>query len=259
MLRVFHPLEGLPKAVHITGEKAHYLETVLRCRAGDDITIFDGRGTSYRALIKSVSRGEVVAEINEAFKEDTESPLNIVLVQGLLKGEKMDIVVQKTTELGVKEIIPLITQRSQVRQTKKAGRWRKIAEDAARQSGRCVIPVVHEPVELNDFLRGVSDGVSHRETSEPKSGNARGLIFWEERGLSMREACRPVFSSADRPLTGFRIHLLIGPEGGFTREEVQAAESGGFVITSLGNRILRTETAAIAATAITQFLFGDIG
>ncbi len=250
MLRVFHPLEEEPKAVHIRGEKAHYLATVLRCKAGDGIIIFDGRGSSYRALIKSVTKKEVLAEISEAVNENTESPLRIILVQGLIKGEKMDLVMQKTTELGVKEIIPVITERSQVRVTKKVARWRKIAEDASRQCGRSVVPFVHEPVEFSIFLSGA--------TPEPGSGTIKGLMFWEEEGLPIKDACRKV-SLADHPIIDSPFYLLIGPEGGFTKEEVRTAESKGFVITSLGTRILRTETAAIATAAIVQYLFGDLG
>ncbi len=250
MLRIFHPLEEEPKAVHIRGEKAHYLATVLRCSEGDDIIIFDGKGASYRALIKSVTKKEVLAEISQAIRENTESPLRIMLVQGLLKGEKMDLVIQKTTELGIREIIPVITERSQVRVTKKVGRWRKIAEDASRQCGRSVVPFVHEPVEFSRFLSGA--------TPEPGSGAIKGLMFWEEDGLPIKNAGRKV-SSAYRPIIDSPFYLLIGPEGGFTKEEVRTAESRGFVVTSLGTRILRAETAAITAAAIVQYLFGDLG
>ncbi len=243
-MRIFYPIEKHSNSVKITGEKAHYLATVLRCKAGDDIVIFDGKGASYRALIKSITRKEVFATIDVALKEDTESPLHIILVQGLLKGEKMDLVIQKTTELGVKEILPVITARSQVRATKKTTRWRKIAEDAARQCGRSVIPAVHEPLELDGFLTG--------------TGTIEGLIFWEEKGLPLKDACRKL-SSADRPIIDSHLYLLIGPEGGFTKEEVQAAESKGLLVASLGTRILRTETAAIAAASIVQFLLGDLG
>ena len=258
-MRIFHPLEEKPRTVHIAGEKAHYLATVLRCAPGDDIVIFDGKGASYKALVKSVTKKEVVAEINASLKEDTESPLHIILLQGLLKGEKMDLVIQKTTELGVKEIVPLITERTQIRETKKVVRWRKIAEDAARQCGRSVIPIVREPVELGFFLRSAKDAGFRGKPSEPGSAGIRGLMFWEEKGLPLKEASRAISSSPDQLLIDSPLHLLIGPEGGFTKNEAHMAESRGFIITSLGRRILRTETASIAATAIAQYLFGDLG
>lgn len=252
MLRIFYPLKDRSQAVHFTGEKAHYLATVLRCRAGDKIVIFDGAGTSYNALIKSVARKEVVVSVDDAVSENRESPLNVILLQGLLKGEKMDMIVQKTTELGVKEIIPVITERSQFRETRRLGRWRRIAEEAARQCGRSVVPVVHEPRELRRFVEEARDGAPH------KVSGIRGLIFWEDRGLSVREAGLMV-SSPDHAAVDSPLYLLVGPEGGFTEEEVGMAESGGFVVTSLGTRILRTETAAITATAIVQVLLGDMG
>ena len=245
MLRIFHPLEEHSSTVRITGEKAHYLATVLRCRAGDNIIMFGGKGVSYKGLVKSAGKKEVLVEISETFPENTESPLSIVLIQGLLKGEKMDLVVQKTTELGVKEIIPATTERSQVKETKKVSRWRKIAEEASRQSGRPAVPVIHELVSFRDLLSDASPYASYFKT-------CKCLLFWEEGG--------PGLSQIKKRLEGPReLIMAIGPEGGFTRDEVEAAESKGFLIASLGNRILRAETAAIAATAIAQFLFGDLG
>ena len=169
---------------------------------------------------------------------NAESPLNLTLVQGILKGEKMDIVIQKATELGVKEIIPAITERSQIRQTRKVDRWRKIAEEASKQSGRTMIPVVHEPIEFNSLFT-----VHH-------SLPIKGFIFWEEGGVPLREA---IHQFTDSP-----IYLLVGPEGGFSKEEVSLAVSKGLITVSLGKRILRAETAAISAVALIQFLLGDI-
>jgi 16S rRNA (uracil1498-N3)-methyltransferase len=245
MLRLYYPLEEHPRAVHISGEKARYLATVLRCKAGEDIIIFDGRGASYKALLKSVAKREVIAEIIEAVNEKTESPLNVVLLQGLLKGEKMDLVVQKAVELGVKEIVPVITERSQVRETTKVERWRKIAEDASRQSGRSAVPHILEPISFSDVLSNFSPYAAHFKTF-------KCLIFWEEGGSGLAQ----IKESTKTPRG---LMMAVGPEGGFTKNEAAEAESKGFVITSLGNRILRAETAAIAATAIVQFIFGDLG
>ncbi len=245
MPRIFYPLEGQPQAVRITGEKAHYLVTVLRCRAGDNLVMFGGRGLSYKGVIKSASKKEVLVEISEAFKENTESPLNIVLLQGLLKGEKMDLVIQKTTELGVKEIIPAITERSQLRETEKVSRWKKIAEEAARQCGRPEVPVIRDPIPLGDVFSVDSPYTSHLKTY-------KRLIFWEEGGSDLGQI--------KKRLEGAReLMIAIGPEGGFAKGEVAEAQSKGFFVTHLGNRILRAETAAIAGAAIVQFLFGDLG
>jgi 16S rRNA (uracil1498-N3)-methyltransferase len=245
MLRLYYPLDEHSRAVRITGEKAHYLATVLRCKAGEDIIIFNGMGASYKARLKTIEKREVVAEIIGAVNENTESPLNIVLFQGLLKGEKMDLVIQKTSELGVNEIVPVITERSQIRETKKIGRWRKIAEDASRQSGRPAVPEIREPISFRDILSDNSPYALSFKT-------AGCLIFWEEGVCGLAQIKRSV--RAPRELM-----IAVGPEGGFTKNEAAEAESKGFVVVSLGNRILRAETAAIAATAIVQFLFGDLG
>ena len=138
--------------VTISGEKARYLISVLRCNAGDELQVFDGEGSFYKSRILGINNKKVTIDFLDKISFDTELHLNLVLIQGILKGEKMDLVIQKTTELGVKEIIPAITERSQVRHTRKTDRWRKIAEEASRQSGRAMIPVVHEPIEFKSLL-----------------------------------------------------------------------------------------------------------
>jgi 16S rRNA (uracil1498-N3)-methyltransferase len=228
--------------ISITDEKAKYLVSVLRCKKGDELIVFDGEGNCFRTTIIKADRREVVAEVIEKFPCNLESPLNITLVQGLLKGEKMDLVVQKTTELGVKEICPVITERSQLRETKKIARWRKIAGEASRQSGRSVVPVIHEPVEFMNFLKSQWSGV-----------RCQGIIFYEEGGVTLKDA---ISSFIFHPSSFF---VIIGPEGGFTRAEIDLAKENGFLVTSLGKRTLRAETAAITSVTLIQFLFGDIG
>ncbi len=250
------------KAV-ISGEKARYLISVLRCKKGDELEILDGEGNIYKSRISGIEGKKIIAEIYEEQKWNTESPLNLTLVQGMLKGEKMDLVIQKTTELGIKKIIPAVTERGQISYTRKLSRWRKIAEEASKQSGRTGIPEINEPVEFKDIF-----------TSNPPSppfskggmGGLYGFIFWEEGGVSLKEAIDSIQKSESRSqnlnfkLSTFnsQLYLVIGPEGGFTRKEVELANSSGLITVSLGNRILRAETAAIAATAIVQFLMGDM-
>jgi len=244
MPRIFLALEESPGTIRITGEKAHYLAAVLRVRSGDDLEILNGKGLSYRARVLSLTRKAVIAEVLGVVKHDTESPLNLILIQGLLKGEKMELVIQKTTELGIREIIPAVTERSQVRDTRKAARWEKIAEDASRQCGRTIVPRIHEPVPFPDIFSRTG-----RLTSFEKY---KGLLFWEEGGIGIKEIGR--MSGDD-----FRTLIIaVGPEGGFMEKEVHAAESEGFLTASLGKRIVRAETAAITAIALTQFLFGDL-
>lgn len=245
MPRLYLPLTKPSGTIHIAGENAKYLIRVLRSKIGDDIIIFDGKGSSYRAVIKSITMKDVLAEVIEFMQSDTESTFNIILIQGLLKGEKMELVIQKTTELGVKEIIPAITTRSQVRDTNKISRWKKVAEDASRQSGRTEVPDIHQLIPFRDIFSDTS-------LYKPYFRRCKGLLFWEEGG---KELSRVKENLEECP----SLMIAIGPEGGFTREEVKIAESNGFIIASLGNRILRAETAAISSTAIVQFLMGDLG
>jgi 16S rRNA (uracil1498-N3)-methyltransferase len=255
MPRLYIPdIRILDGQISITGEKVRYLISVLRCRKGDELIIFDGRGSCLRTTILKADRREVIAQVMEKFPCNTESPINIILVQGILKGEKMDMVVQKVTELGVMEIIPVVTERSQLRETRKLARWKKIAGEASRQSGRSVIPIIHEPVDFKKFLN-----------TRILQFAAQGLIFYEEHGMKISEAVEIIKQSFNPPIPplakggegGFIV--IVGPEGGFTKEEVALAKEKGMLVTFLGKRILRAETAAISAVTLVQFLLGDIG
>jgi 16S rRNA (uracil1498-N3)-methyltransferase len=251
MPRIYLPaLSVTDNRIILAGEKAHYLSAVLRCKKGDELIVFDREGKCVVSVIEKADKREVIAKVLRHFPCDSESPLHITLVQGLLKGEKMDWVIQKSTELGVREIIPVITERSQVRETRKTARWRKIAEEASRQSGRSVVPLVYEPVGLKEFLEG-NGPVWH--------GDAKGFIFWEDGGVLLNEAIKKISVSPGPPFTVSPVHLFIGPEGGFTHEEVVLAEEKGFQAISLGRRILRAETAALSAVVLVQFLLGDMG
>jgi len=244
MPRIFLPLEERPETIHIAGEKARYLINVLRSRVGDEITVFDGKGFSYRAEIIAIKNKELFARVNRIIPYDAESKLNMILIQGVLKGEKMDLVIQKTTELGINEIVPVTTERSQLRETRKGQRWRKIAEDASRQCGRSHVPRIHDLIPFQEVFAPSSHFIQRLSES-------RGLLFWEGGGMNLSEtrdalgACRSLMIS-------------IGPEGGFTKEEARLTQSNGFLPVSLGNRILRAETAAIAATALVQYVWGDL-
>ncbi|HXX81850.1 MAG TPA: 16S rRNA (uracil(1498)-N(3))-methyltransferase [Thermodesulfovibrionales bacterium] len=244
MPRIFLPLEERPETIHIAGEKARYLINVLRSRAGDEIMVLDGKGSSYSAEITSIKNKELFARVNKIIPYDAESKLKIILIQGVLKGEKMELIIQKTTELGVNEIVPVATERSQLRETRKTTRWRKIAEDASRQCGRSHVPRIHDLIPFQEVFVASSD--YRRYLSE-----SRGLLFREEGGMSLTKTRDAL--GVCRSLT-----ITIGPEGGFTKEEALLVQSAGFLPVSLGNRILRAETAAIAATALAQYVWGDL-
>jgi 16S rRNA (uracil1498-N3)-methyltransferase len=228
----------LTKPVVVKEEKAHYLISVLRCRPGDRLIVTDEKGSSYTAQILSASKKEVLIDIVGDYSLDTESALNMILIQGLLKGEKMDFVVQKATELGVSAIVPVITERSQLRDTRKHPRWKKIAEEASRQSGRTRIPEISKTYSFKDVfeLPGVISG--------------KGVIFWEQGGERLSDIAGRIQNTD--------VYLMIGPEGGFSEKEAMLATEKGFFTATLGNRILRAETAAIAAVSIMQFTLGDI-
>jgi len=244
MIRIFVPPEELDKKreIKLADDKAHYLSSVVRCKVGDVVEAIDGKGNAYKAAISGISQKDVFVDITSEVALDAESALNIAICQGILKGEKMDMVIQKTTELGVKEIFPIITERCIVKETKKTKRWRKIAEEAAEQCGRTVVPTVHEPLEFSPWL--MAHGTKQM----------KGFIFWEEGGISLKEAVIKIFPSPTHQLTNSPIHLFIGPEGGLTANEVDMAEKNGLIRTSLGKSILRAETAAIVSVAMVKFL-----
>jgi len=273
MPRIYLPItDKAEDSISITGDKARYLRSILRCKKGDELIVFDGKGRCLKTRIIKTDRKEVVVEVLERFPCETDSPLNITLVQGILKGDKMDMIIQKTTELGVKEIIPAMTERCQLRVTRKVDRWRKIAQEASRQSGRSVVPTIQTPVSFNNLF-----------TSYYSQGKIYGFVFYEEGGMRLSEAVKSIKNrinqdtldlvSINGPLPPFTkiggigggeenaacaIVIAIGPEGGFTRQEIALARDNGLIVTSFGRRILRSETAAIAAVALIQFLVGDL-
>ncbi|MBF0558700.1 MAG: 16S rRNA (uracil(1498)-N(3))-methyltransferase [Nitrospirae bacterium] len=218
--------------VKVPPEKSRYLLSVLRCKKDDAVTVIDGRGGAYEARIVSIMKKDVYINITGDLVLNAELQVPLVLCQGMLKGEKMDLVIQKATELGVAEIVPLVTERSIVKETRKMKRWHAIAEEAAEQCGRAVIPAIRDPESLDAILAGKK---------------VNGFFFRERGGIGLSEA----LGAVDRTQA---VHIFIGPEGGFADDEVRKAEDNGIAGTTLGKRILRSETAAIAATALVQFL-----
>lgn len=257
MTRLFLPPEKLKsEEISITGEQARYLSLVMRAKPGDALVLFDGLGFKYECTIISVHKKEVTARLVKKSPYSVESPLSITLGQGLPKADKMDLIVQKATELGVGKIIPIIAERSQVRHTHKTGRWKKIAQSASQQSGRDKIPVISEAVSLDDFLEQHITPLARRCIEDIKGVKLCShiyIIFSENYNSSnLKQILGSLKGIMD-------ITILVGPEGGFTKQEVDLASERGFVPISLGPRILRTETAPIAALSIIQYELGDIG
>lgn len=232
--------QGAPAdQVTLTGDDARHIARALRMRAGEQIELVLGR-QAYAARLLSVDVDKVVAEIGECL-EDSESPLQIHLYQALPKGDKMDLIVQKATELGVHEITPVLSERVVVKPREMVGaqrlaRWQRIAAEAAKQSRRNLIPTLCEPLALADL---------------PMAAGRLRLVAWED-------AVRPLAALLSEQ-SSRSVDLLIGPEGGLTGDEVAVLSCLGFQSVSLGPRILRTETAPLVMISILQYQLGDIG
>ena len=225
--------------VTLQGSAAGHLTRVLRLRVGEALTVFNGAGGEYAASIEHAHAGRVAVAIGELRAIERESPLTLTLAQGVSRGERMDLVVQKATELGASGLAPVLAERSVVRLTaqqaeRRLNHWRAIAIAACEQSGRNRLPAIASPVALKDFLR-TSDG-------------------------SMRLLLSPAATAtlADLPRLVSAITVLIGPEGGLAEAEQEAAVAAGFKPVRVGPRVLRTETAAIAALTLLQREFGDL-
>lgn len=221
-------------SIFITGEDAHHIQKVLRCREGEEVVLCDKEGTDYLCEYTRFEKDKVEAKIKESFPCDVEPKVHITLFQGLPKAEKMEWIIQKCVELGISSIVPVTTQRCVVKlnqkEEKKLQRWSKIAESAAKQSGRGRIPSIGRVLTFSQAIEEASkmDG---------------GIIPYEK---EMDGGIRQFVKS----FQGKSIGIFIGPEGGFTTEEVLQAQDSGIVSVSLGKRILRTETAGMVATAL---------
>lgn len=225
--------------VELDERAARHLGRVLRVRSGDTVTLFNGDGHDYRSTVVKATKQAVSARVDETVPVKSESPLRIQLAQGIARGERMDFALQKAVELGVAEIQPLFCRRTEVklsgaRLAKRLDHWRGVIISACEQSGRAVLPRLLEPARLASWLE------------EPPTG-ARLVLRPEAR------ATLPGLAPRDR------ICLLIGPEGGLADPEIAAAENAGFTPVRLGPRVLRTETAGLAALAALQTLWGDLG
>ncbi len=229
--------------LELDAERSHYVSRVLRARPGDDLVLFDGRGGEHAATVAGIAKQAVTVTVGAAREGLPEPPLDIHLLQGLSRGERMDWVVQKATELGVARVTPVLTEFSVVqldgeRAARRAAHWTKIAQAACEQCGRNRVPAIAAPRALADVLADVP-------ASEP-SGT---------RILLDPAARQPLASGAPRD---GRVLLLIGPEGGLSAGERARAEAAGFTARALGPRVLRTETAALAGLAVLQACWGDL-
>jgi 16S rRNA (uracil1498-N3)-methyltransferase len=227
--------------IEIKGTEAKHIKDVLRLRGGDQVLLFDGSGMEFKGEVAGISKTQVSVDILEAKAGETESPIEIILGQGIPKSDKMDLIVQKSTELGVSRIVPLYTERvvPKAFSPNKLERWRRIAVEACKQSGRVKVPEVSEPLKLGEFVKSID-------------ASSLKLVPWEgEREVSLKTALPSSLKSG-------KIALVIGPEGGLSDSEIESSRKAGFVPVSLGRRILRTETVPLSLLSIIQYLYGDI-
>lgn len=224
----------------ITGSEALHLQKVLRMGVGDKISLFDGKGHIYLAVIEEVSKKSIHATILETKRAIEQEPY-LHLGIGLLKGAKMDLIIQKATELGANTISPFISKHCAIHEKSntRLERWEKIALEACKQCGR---PIPPEITPIYDFKAILTDGKKHDKK----------IIFWEKEQTAGLGEC---FSTGESLRSVF---ALIGPEGGFSKDEISRAAAAGFKPVTLGQRTLRAETAVLAAISILQFLLGNL-
>ncbi len=226
----------------ISGDESHHIRKVLRLRIGDEIQVFDGVGCQWLATIEQFNGQEVNLILQKLITTSVESTLSTTLVQGLIKGDRFDWVIQKAVELGVSKIQPLISQYTDFQGVKgvekRLERWERIALEATKQSGRNVLTTICPPIEWSGLVK---------ELKLP-------VIFFAERGGNpLSEVVKELKEQKIISIT-----VIVGSEGGWGNEELSQAAKAGFCLTTLGKRILRAETAGIASVALIQHLLGDL-
>ncbi len=232
--------------VLINGDDLHHIINVLRMQVGQQLNICDKKGNEYIAEIAQINKEQIVCCIKDKVSIDIEPKLKISLFQAIPKSAKMDYIIQKSVEIGVNRIIPIMTKRTIVKldrnnAKRKVERWKKISENACKQSGRTIIPQIDFPINYNEAL------------FQSKENDLNIIPFVGEQKKSLKSV---INDNIDKIIS---VGIFIGPEGGFDRQEIDAAVSREIIPITLGPRILRTETAGIVVASIFLYEFGDIG
>lgn len=235
-----HQIDEEAHQIHITGSDVNHISNVLRMKMGEELWISDGSKYEYRCTIESFEPDEVLLHIVYSQEPEYELPCRIYLFQGLPKADKMEFIIQKAVELGAYEIIPVATKRCVVKldgrkSAKKTARWQQIAESAAKQSKRMLIPNVHEVLTFREALKYA------------ESMDVRLIPYELARGM---QETKEILAGIE---PGQSVGIFIGPEGGFEEKEIEAAIEGGAKPITLGRRILRTETAGLAILSVLMF------
>ena len=232
--------------VAIEGSEVRHIKNVLRLKPGDKIRLFDGEGFEYDASIQRFFADRVEIEIRRKFPGRKESPVQIAVAQALLKEKKMDRLLRHLCELGVTRWIPFISERSvpkpgEKRLSARADRWNQIVKESCKQCQRSKLPEIIKTLTFEGLL-------DYGQSCDLK------IVFYENESAKLKSLMAPNPPSSPR-----EILLILGPEGGFSDQEIENARAAGYLVAGLGSRILRAETAAIAACTLTQFLYGDMG
>jgi 16S rRNA (uracil1498-N3)-methyltransferase len=239
-------VEDVQQVVIDDQDDVKHIVKVLRLQQGDEVEICDGENTEYVAAISSLDNKSIRLNIMKKWTGRTEAPIEITLFQGIPKSTKMDMIIQKCTELGIKRIVPMITERTIVQlkdqksEEKKIERWQKIADEAAKQSKRGVIPKILPPLALSEAIKA------------SKEFDLAVIPYEREEGLGLK-------GILGQQTNTVKVGIYIGPEGGFGEKEIEEAKNAGVIPVSLGPRILRTETAGFVALSILMYELGDLG
>ncbi|ATC56553.1 16S rRNA (uracil(1498)-N(3))-methyltransferase [Vibrio anguillarum] len=239
--RIYHPTPLQPSSIiALNNDAAGHIGRVLRMQAGQEVLLFDGSGAEFPAEITEVSKKNVLVNVLKRVESSCESPLNLHLGQVISRGDKMEFTIQKSVELGVNTITPLISERCGVkldakRFEKKLEQWQKIAISACEQCGRNIVPLIRPIMQLEEWCAEPSDALK----------------------LNLHPRAKYSINTLPQPIN--KVRLLIGPEGGLSESEISMTEQYHFEETLLGPRVLRTETAALTAITALQVRFGDLG
>ncbi|MFA6308727.1 MAG: 16S rRNA (uracil(1498)-N(3))-methyltransferase [Clostridia bacterium] len=234
----------------IAGEDVSHIKKVLRLKVGNNLTLCDGNSMDYNCVIEKIDEKAVTLRIMCTSFSDTEPKINVTLYQGIPKSDKFDYIIQKSVELGVKSIVPIITERTVVKienesdGIKKAARWQKIAYEAAKQSNRGIIPKVELPIAFSKALEQINNY------------QLKIIPYEKENKIDLKSVLNEYIINVSEN-KGLDVSVIIGPEGGFTEEEVEKAKEKGVQSVTLGPRILRTETAGVNVLSILMYELGD--
>ncbi len=233
--------------VDIVGEDVNHISNVLRMKVGDEFQVCNSDTTeNYNVEIKSFEKEKIICSIINKMKSEAESDINLKIFQGIPKSDKMELIIQKSTELGIKELIPVDMERcvskiSGKDEKKKIDRWQKISEVAAKQSGRDMIPKIHNVIKINDIVKVISDF------------DMMIVPYEKAEGDSFKDAIEEI---KEYDKSNINIGIVIGPEGGFEPSEIEQLKEAGAKIVTLGKRILRTETVALAMSSVIMYELG---